>query len=54
MYPIKYKSDAFDRFRVLAAAERQAGSKPQNLQSDRGEYLSENFTSFLKARDIVQ
>lgn len=55
MFPIKNRSDVFDRSSEYpTAAERRVGSKLQYLQSDGGgEYLSEKFTSFFKARGIV-
>ncbi len=55
MYLMKYKSEAFEKFREYKnEVENQIGKSIKTLQSDRGgEYLSTEFTQFLKDHRIL-
>ena len=55
MYLIKYKSEAFKKFKEYKnEVENQTGKSIKTLRSDRGcEYLSIEFTQFLKDYGII-
>jgi transposase InsO family protein len=55
VYLMKYKSEAFDKFKEYRAeVEKQTGKSIKTLRSDRGgEYLSREFLDYLKECGIV-
>ena len=55
VYLLKNKSESFDKFKEYKAeVEKQIGGSIKTLRSDRGgEYLSQEFKSFLKECGIV-
>ena len=55
VYLMKYKSEAFEKFREYKnEVENQTGKSIKTLRSDRGgEYLSTEFTQFLKDHEIL-
>ena len=55
MYLMRHKSQAFEKFKEYKnEVEKQTGKSIKALRSDRGgEYLSQEFTSYLKDNGIV-